>query len=199
MFAIITLSQIEKGDLLHQFGNRSHGFWNPFFKFVTKLGEEYIYVIIVIILIFRKYAYAVMVPILGLLVGVFSWFLKDYFNHPRPLQFYKDLNQIDLIHQLDNFHTMTGFSSYPSGHTFSAFAIYTFFALVSKNKWVSGLCFVLAFLVGISRIYLNQHFLEDVFFGSFLGVSLAIGLYYLSGYLEVKFPKLMTNFKKKTV
>ena len=35
------------------------------------------------------------------------------------------------------------------------------------------LCFLLALIVGISRIYLFQHFLKDVFFGGILGILVA--------------------------
>ena len=198
IIATITLSQIEKGDLVHWFGERDQPFWNNFWIFVTKLGEEYIYVIAVIVLIYRKYAYALMVPILGLTVGVLSWFLKDFFNQPRPLQFYKDLDQIEKLSLIENFKTMTGYSSFPSGHTFSAFAIYTFFALVSKQKWVSFICCLLAVGVALSRVYLNQHFLEDIYLGSILGVGLAIAYYYFSQFLAKKYDKLNKNYKKES-
>lgn len=183
---------------MHWLGDRNSSFLNSFWIFVTRLGEEYIYVIVLIALLYRKYAYAIMVPLLGLSVGVLSWFLKDFFNQPRPLQFYKDLGQIDQLSLIENFKTMTGYSSFPSGHTFSAFAIYTFFALVSKQKWVSFLCFLFAAGVGLSRVYLNQHFLEDIYFGSILGVALAIGHYYFSVFLASKYKKLNKSLRKKS-
>ena len=93
---------------------------------------------------------------------------------------------------------MTGYSSFPSGHTFSAFAIYTFFALVSKQKWVSLLCSLLAIGVGFSRVYLNQHFLEDIYLGSILGVGLAVGYYYFSEFLASKYIKLNNSLKKES-
>jgi membrane-associated phospholipid phosphatase len=61
--------------------------------------------------------------------------------------------------------------SFPSGHTTSAFALATTIAIISKDKKIGLFCFILAALTGYSRIYLGQHFLEDVGFGSLLGVG----------------------------
>jgi undecaprenyl-diphosphatase len=46
------------------------------------------------------------------------------------------------------------------------------------NKKYSIVVFLLAVLVGISRIYLLAHFKEDVLFGSFLGLISAMVAYF---------------------
>ena len=61
--------------------------------------------------------------------------------------------------------------SFPSGHTMTAFALACFVAIVLKQTKLSVFCLFLAILVGISRIYLFQHFPIDVFSGSILGVA----------------------------
>jgi len=199
LIATIVLSQIEKGDLVHWFGKRDLIFWNTFWMFVTRLGEEFIYIIVLVVLIFRKYAYAIMVPLLGLSVGLVSWILKDIFNQPRPMQYYQDLDQLGRLFVIENFKTLTGYSSFPSGHTLSAFAIYSFFAIVVKQKWISFICFFIATGVGLSRVYLNQHFFEDIYLGSILGVSLAIAHYYFSEFLANKYKNLNKSLRKERV
>jgi membrane-associated phospholipid phosphatase len=42
-------------------------------------------------------------------------------------------------------------------------------SLYFKNKYVTGLFMIIAILVGISRIYLLQHFFVDIYFGSIIG------------------------------
>jgi membrane-associated phospholipid phosphatase len=61
--------------------------------------------------------------------------------------------------------------SFPSGHTTAAFAFFGFAALflAQKNTLLQVLFALSAGLVGYSRMYLSQHFLEDVLAGMILG------------------------------
>jgi len=68
--------------------------------------------------------------------------------------------------------------SFPSGHTAAAFAMATLLSLLKPPRPLARyssvtrqhILLLLAFLIGYSRIYLAQHFFEDVITGSFLGV-----------------------------
>lgn len=69
------------------------------------------------------------------------------------------------------------YTSMPSGHTQAAFSVASVFARSYKEKkWVAPVCYTLASLVGISRIYDNKHWLSDVVIGAALGT--ANGLYF---------------------
>jgi len=60
--------------------------------------------------------------------------------------------------------------SFCSGHTASAFSIATVFANEYKdNAYVPPLAYGLATLTGLSRIYSNEHWASDAFFGAALG------------------------------
>jgi len=61
------------------------------------------------------------------------------------------------------------YDSFPSGHTTVAFAFFFALALCTRHRKMSALYFVCALVLGYSRIYLSQHFLKDVFFGSVIG------------------------------
>src|SRR5438132_1203326 len=52
-------------------------------------------------------------------------------------------------------------------------AVFTFIALMNQSKKHQYLLMILAFLIGFSRIYLLQHFLQDVLAGSFIGLSVS--------------------------
>jgi membrane-associated phospholipid phosphatase len=69
--------------------------------------------------------------------------------------------------------------SFPSGHTFVAFATATSLALEYKKWYVTGPAFLWAGSVGFSRMYLGKHYPSDVFAGLALGV--------LSGVISHKF------------
>jgi len=85
---------------------------------------------------------------------------------PRP---WSAITNHNLIHRV-SFVEPLHMSSFPSGHTMTAFTIYlTFCLLLHKNWWLyAGL--VYAVLVGYSRIYLAQHFPLDVGAGIIGGI-----------------------------
>jgi membrane-associated phospholipid phosphatase len=66
--------------------------------------------------------------------------------------------------------------SFPSGHTTAAFAFFGFAALFlsRRNPLLQVTFAVSAALVGYSRMYLSQHFLEDVVVGMAIGTIIFI-------------------------
>lgn len=84
--------------------------------------------------------------------------LKPAFGRVRP--FIKYNVPIKIAPPIGN--------SFPSGHTYSAFATATAIYLNNK-KW--GIVMILfAILMGFSRLYLFVHYPSDVFFGMILGI-----------------------------
>ena len=63
--------------------------------------------------------------------------------------------------------------SFPSGHTATAFALFTSISLPARKGWIKAGLFFPALAVAYSRIYLMQHFLSDVLVGSLIGVAAA--------------------------
>jgi membrane-associated phospholipid phosphatase len=64
--------------------------------------------------------------------------------------------------------------SFPSGHTVTAFSTAVVLTYLAKNKNWGVLFLVVAIMVGYSRMYLSEHFFEDVTAGSVLGVLLTV-------------------------
>lgn len=66
-------------------------------------------------------------------------------------------------------------SSFPSGHSISAFAVATVIArrYGRRHKWVPYVAYGAAGLVGFSRLPLHAHFPSDVFLGAALGYTVA--------------------------
>lgn len=178
--SIILLAIFEQGYWVLYFGAHRTPFWNTFFLWGTKLGEEWTFVAVVFIaLIWIRYRAAITVPILGIIVTVVSYLAKKGFQHPRPLRYFRDLGLEDQLNLIEGIHINSGPTSFPSGHTMAAFALFTFLALNSRGKhWTGPLCFGLALVVGISRIYLSQHFLKDVFLGAMIGTTLGLLFHY---------------------
>ena len=78
-------------------------------------------------------------------------------------------------------------TSFPSAHTMAAFALFSFLAFCFPRKpWLSLTCVIAALLVGVSRMYLVQHFFKDVYTGALLGVTLGAIAYQLLNQIEQK-------------
>ena len=199
---ILTYTEI-KGYGIFWFDNHRSNALNIFFEAVTKLGEYYVFIFFILYYLIKRSRLSFSIIALGVFMPFISYVLKSYFKHPRPLTyFYKYLKTVNFK-GIENMSYHTGHNSFPSGHTFAAFAIFTLLMLASKNKIWQLIYLILAVLVGLSRVYLAQHFIEDVAFGSFLGVIMAILIYYIffiSGkdktYLDININLLTKNNNK---
>jgi membrane-associated phospholipid phosphatase len=186
LIATAVLSNINHGEETIFFSNRHTEFWDNFFTFCNRLGEPYAYGALVLILLFYRFGYSVLIPMIGIVVGLVSEILKVSFRELRPYNFFNDAGRIAELNFVEGVKIFQDFTSFPSGHTMSAFAIYGFLAfLCHKNKYLQVFFIILATLVGFSRMYLLQHFLNDVIAGSLVGTYIAMVFYFL----HVKFRK----------
>ncbi|MBI5652335.1 MAG: phosphatase PAP2 family protein [Chloroflexi bacterium] len=140
-------------------------FRNPvfdlFFATINFLGEEDFYILFLPLLFWCLH------KTLGLRLGVILMFstyvnqtLKDFFAAPRP-------------YQVDNklyapFKT-TGYGI-PSGHSQSTATFWGFFATQLKTRVAWIIAIAIPFFVGIGRMYLGDHFPQDVLLGWMLGI-----------------------------
>lgn len=67
------------------------------------------------------------------------------------------------------FSTAANFSSFPSGHSSSAFAVATVIASESDILIIDVFSYFLASMVALSRVQNNKHWASDVFIGSSIG------------------------------
>jgi membrane-associated phospholipid phosphatase len=179
VIGLYTLCQIEKGDETIFFSHHRDLYSNYFFRAMTALGEALPYIIGSVFLAFKRYRYTLMTGMIALVVTVIAAIIKDNFGEPRPFTYFTDLERLEEIAFLDEVFILKGLNSFPSGHTMSAFAIYGFFSFIlpARYKTWGALFGVVACLVGISRMYLAQHFLKDVLGGAIIGIFIAIILY----------------------
>ena len=74
------------------------------------------------------------------------------------LQGYERLNFFNIEHKVN---------AMPSGHTQAAFTIAILFLIYFRKYYI--LIFIIAFLMGISRIFMSMHFPSDLLFGAYIG------------------------------
>ena len=170
----IILSMNEKVAIHLAINSCHNDFFDFFFTYCTYLGDGLVTAIAILplgLLVFKKRGWSVFVLGWGtlILVGIFAQFGKHFIypNAARPLKFIGE-NLLYLVPNVD-VHEM---NSFPSGHSTTAFAFFGFVAFTFFRQNITGQigCVILAILVGYSRIYLSQHFLEDVIAGASLGL-----------------------------
>lgn len=174
----------EKGTFILYFATERKPLIDSIFVYITQLGEEIVYAAIALIFLSVRFRYSLLVGLLGVLNLVISLVLKSLFGLPRPGFVYWMKEYDGEISYIPDFYVgVSQTSSFPSGHTLSAFSLYCFVALIIKKKAWGLLLFTVALLVGISRIVLTQHFFMDVYAGSICGVLVAMGVYALQSLL----------------
>ncbi len=183
--AVLLLS-IEKGEAILFFSENRTSFGDLFFSFFTKVGEEYTYILLMLAMAFVRFRYVLLFPILGVLVTICSNALKTFFAQPRPITFFRRAGMEEVLNFVEGIKLHMGNTSFPSGHTMSGFALFTLLALILyRKKIVAVLMFLTAFLIGLSRVYLVQHFFMDIYLGAICGVLLAILLFDLQSRIPV--------------
>jgi membrane-associated phospholipid phosphatase len=152
-----------------------------FFEYWTDVGLGYLIIPVALTLAFIRFRFVLMAVMSFILSFCITDSLKYILRVPRPLTVFTEMHQ-DFYHVpgVDIFSS----NSFPSGHATITFAIFCILALMSTGAVLRFLCFLIAFLVGYSRIYLGEHFLTDVIAGSVVGVSSAVFTY-----------RMLTNWK----
>ncbi len=147
-----------------------------FFRQLTLLGNGWFAVIFSMLFLFIRFRFFFMLILSYSVSGLMAQFLKRVIfpDVLRPAAFLDQMPGLDLVPGVDLHHTL----SFPSGHTTTVFAILLLTGFILNRKYaVFGLMF-LAWLAGMSRVYLSQHFLIDVLGGSILGVFSALFFYW---------------------
>ena len=164
------------GDLHIKLNKFHNAFGNFLFYYITFLGDGITATIVVVMLLAVKYKDAILVGLCVLVSSAVTQLLKHtlFSDYVRPKKFFEGVYQLNFVQGIDNY----SYYSFPSGHTTVAFSLYFSLAVLVKNNNLKFLFFIIALSAGFSRIYLSQHFFEDVYAGSCIGVSCSFFICY---------------------
>ncbi len=70
-------------------------------------------------------------------------------------------------------------NSFPSGHAASAFALFWMLTLLNTRKRYAFPFFMLALTAAFSRVYLGQHFFNDIVAGATIGMAVSSFVFWL--------------------
>lgn len=188
IFAIVVVSVNDKGHVLLWLNDRHNPFGDHFFKYVTHFGDGLVYALVALTFLIYRYFNLIMLAIIGLVQTVIVQIGKRLiFDTPRPRKFFTD--SADIFNFVDGVHVHSS-HSFPSGHTATAFAVATLLICLTRNRLLQVLYMLLAILVGISRIYILQHFMIDTIAGSLIGMASGLIVWW---YFVEKRPELLYN------
>jgi membrane-associated phospholipid phosphatase len=171
----------DKGTFLLWLNDKHNVYGDVFFKYITHLGDGLIYLFIAIVFVTYRYYNVILLAIIVVLQTIIVTIGKRLiFDFPRPRAFFE--NSEEIFNMVDGVSVHTA-HSFPSGHTASAFAVATLLICLTKNKLIQVMLMLAAILVGISRIYLLQHFLMDTVAGAFIGMFSAAAVWW---YFSIK-------------
>ena len=166
--------------------NGYHPYWlNVFFINYTFIGDGLFAIVLIALMYiyFKRKQQGLAMLVSFIISGLVTQIIKNLVNSPRP-KLYFETGQ--YFHFIDGV-SLANNSSFPSGHTATAFAIATVLVIMINNKKIQLSILLAAVLVGYSRIYLAQHFLLDVVIGSIIGtVSGIIAVYFAVNFKDIK-------------
>jgi membrane-associated phospholipid phosphatase len=143
----------------------------------THLGDGIFSVVVALIFLFVNRKAGVLISISYLSSALVAQVLKRlvFADVHRPLWHLEKLTNV--IYYVPGGAEKVFHNSFPSGHTTSAFALFSMLAILSKQPALKVLFFFLAAFVAFTRIYLLQHFLIDTMAGALLGTLVSYLVY----------------------
>lgn len=166
---------------LHLYLNKMVGspYLNALFYYITYLGDGFVALFIILLLSLYNLRKALYVSISFLSASITAQILKRYVFEEavRPWMIFQDKEQLGLtlVEGVDtHIH-----NSFPSGHATQAFAVFMALAFASRSPFLKVLFFFTACLTAFSRVYISQHWLNDIVAGSSIGLFFSMLFYFV--------------------
>lgn len=181
LFGAGLLCYFSYGELVLLVNHYSRMEWDRAVDWTTRLGLGSTAAIIAVGLSLYKFRYGLMMlctlALTGIFTALFKWVLFPGIE--RPLAYFEP----EAFHRMVRLYDYNLLNSFPSGHTMTIFAVTSLLAYFAAERLLGILLLLLACLVGLTRIYLCQHFFVDVYFGAILGLACCFTTIWLGDYV----------------
>lgn len=177
MMAVLLLTVVLTTDKLelHRMMHGVHTGWlDAFFSVITHVADGWVPTAISLcVLVFGTYRSFLMMGGACAFSALVVQALKRLFTMDRPFMFKEQLGDMHWVEGVELHHHL----SFPSGHAAAAFSMcFAAAVLIRRKEWGWLLC-AFACLLAFSRVYLSQHFMEDILAGSAIGTLVSMAVY----------------------
>jgi undecaprenyl-diphosphatase len=167
---------------------------------ITTAGDiSTLFLFAIIITIIRRTRKAGMIFLIAIVIlAILTMYIKPFFGRPVPPHAF-----VPGIELPENFNIETdslapfaaGFS-YPSGHASraTALAFIVGYLLYRKARWAGYAIWSFPVIIGISRVYVQQHYPMDLVGGFLIGIIISA---VLSSTMKIQQPFQLSRFKGK--
>jgi membrane-associated phospholipid phosphatase len=138
------------------------------FPYLTELGNITTVAVLCLLLMFVSYKSSLLLLSSQIVTVLVNVPLKDLFGAPRPKLYFE--GSVVPIYYVPNVVVLSNHFSFPSGHTVCAFTSAMVLTYIAPRRRYGYLYLMGAVLVAYSRMYMSQHFFEDVTAGSVVAV-----------------------------
>jgi membrane-associated phospholipid phosphatase len=166
--------------LFLQLNGFHNAFLDRFFYYVTFLGSSAMYALLMVVLVIMRSNNRT------LLIGISSFVsMSCIVQGMKRIVFSDQLRPVALMPQHVHLYLVEGIVpdtdlSFPSGHAATVFTVACLVHLLmcKKSIWYSVVLFLGAVVVAYSRVYVCQHFYQDVYVGACVGTWATILVYF---------------------
>lgn len=166
-----------------------------FFLFITNFGDAIIAALLVILLLWISVRESLTFLIITLLLAIIITWLKNsvFPELDRPAEVFKATGMVRLVAG----YKPPGLCTFPSGHAATVFSIGLYMSILIKNRYIKFILFLIAFIVGYSRIYLSAHFPADILGGAVIAVPITLYCYLLGRRIQNSWIDWKISFRPK--
>ena len=144
---------------------------DPYFKYGTHLADGLVPTAFGVVFLFIRWRgfLAIAASVLGSSIIVQLLKHTVFAEVDRPSMFLAGMPDLRLLPGVEMLHH----NSFPSGHSTCAFSMCFVAAVLIGRPWAAAVLAILAGLLAFSRVYLSQHFVEDVLCGAIIGTGIS--------------------------
>ena len=166
-FGAVVILMYEIGNI-HLFINQfHHPVCDQVMPYLTWLGDGWFIAFICFLSLFYEYRLSLLLILANLISSGITYFLKFqiYTEANRPAEYFQGKASLHLVEGLD----IHSHFSFPSGHATIVFATCAVLAVLPASHFLKGVLFLVALFAAYTRVYLSQHFFNDIFAGAGIG------------------------------
>lgn len=151
---------------------QGHPFIDAMASWLTHIGDGLFLLFMAVIFLFIRLKTALILFLSFIVSAGIVQLLKHtlFADMKRPYFYFENDSSFRVMEDFTYFTE----NSFPSGHATSCFVLFTIMAFHFQRNYLLQLVFVsAAVLIAFTRVYLSQHFMQDIIAGSIIGVIIS--------------------------